>query len=211
MSKFIMGRKLGMTQVFTEEGIVIPVTVVEVQPCTVVRKREESKDGYNALVIGYEGIKERRINNPQKGLFTKMNVSLKKYLKEFKVSDINNFEIGQNIKVSDMFKNGDIVDVSGVSKGKGFQGNIKRHGQSRGKETHGSHYHRRPGSMGACSTPSRVLKGKKLPGHMGVDKVTVQNLDIVRVDEERNVILVKGAVPGPKRGLLTIKSAVKKK
>jgi large subunit ribosomal protein L3 len=210
MSKFVMGRKLGMTQVFNEDGNVIPVTVVEVKPCTVVRKKEIENDGYDALVVGFEGVNEKKLNKPQNGLFTKMNVSPKKYLKEFKVDDMNAFEIGKSIKVSDMFKDGDIVDVTGISKGKGFQGSIKRHGQSRGKETHGSHYHRGPGSMGACSTPSRVMKGKKLPGHMGVDKVTVQNLDVVKVDEERNVILVKGAVPGPKKGLLTIKKAIKK-
>jgi large subunit ribosomal protein L3 len=209
MKKFIIGRKIGMTQLFKEDGEVIPVTVVEAGQCTVVRKKDIENDGYSALVIGYEDIKEKRLNKPEKGLFQKMDVAMKKYLKEFIVEDVEKYEIGNEIKLEDMFKDGEKVDVTGISKGKGFQGVIKRYGQSRGRETHGSHYHRGVGSMGGCSSPAKVFKGKKLPGHMGVDKVTVQNLNVVKVIADKSIMLIKGAIPGPKGGLLTIKETVK--
>jgi large subunit ribosomal protein L3 len=174
-----------------------------------VQKKTIDNDGYGAVKVGFGQVSEKRITKPEKGLFSKIKVQAKKHLKEFRVDDFEKYEIGQEINVSDMFQPGDRVDVSGVSKGKGFQGTIKRYGQSGGKETHGSMYHRRVGSMGANTSPARVFKGKKLPGHMGVDNVTVQNLDIVRVDAERNLLLVRGAVPGPKGGLLVVKDTVK--
>jgi large subunit ribosomal protein L3 len=206
--KGILGRKLGMTQIFAEDGTVIAVTVVEAGPVTVVQKKTNEKEGYNAIQVGYTDLKEKHANKPKQGHFAKASVELKKYLKEFRVEDISAFEIGQEIK-ADLFEAGEKVDVSGISKGKGFQGSIKRHGQHRGPMTHGSHYHRGPGSMGSSAYPGRVFKGKKLPGHMGNVKITVQNLDVVRVDAEKNILLVKGAVPGPKGGLLTIQKSVK--
>lgn len=209
MNKFILGKKIGMTQIFDENGLSIPVTVIEAGPCTVVQKKTVESDGYNSLKVGYEKANEKRMNKPEKGLFSKVNAEAKKYLKEFRVANVENYELGQDINVSDMFQSGDRVDVSGISKGKGFQGTIKRYGQSGGNETHGSMYHRRVGSMSANTNPARVFKGKKLPGHMGSDNVTIQNLDVVRVDAERNLLLLKGAVPGPKGGLLVIKDTVK--
>ncbi|HHW00756.1 MAG TPA: 50S ribosomal protein L3 [Clostridiaceae bacterium] len=209
MNKAILGKKIGMTQIFDEEGLVIPVTVIEAGPCTVVQKKTIETDGYNAIKVGFEDVPERKLNKPEKGLFAKINVSHKKHLKEFKFEDCDKYEVGQEIKVSDMFAAGDVVDVSGISKGKGFQGAIKRHGFSIGRKTHGSKYHRGAGSMGSATTPGRIFKGKKLPGHMGAERVTIQNLDVVRVDAERNLLLVKGSVPGPKGGLLIIKEAVK--
>lgn len=209
MQKFILGKKIGMTQVFTEDGLVIPVTVIEAGPCSIVQKKTVENDGYNALKIGFQDIKDKKLNKPDRGLFSKIKADAKKYLREFKVDDIEKYEVGSEIKVSEMFQDGDKIDVSGISKGKGFQGVIKRHGQSIGPKTHGSRYFRRPGSMGAGTSPGRVFKGKKLPGHMGVDKVTIQNLRIEKVDSERNLLLVKGAVPGPKGTLLTVRSAVK--
>lgn len=209
MKKSILGIKVGMTQLFTEEGLVIPVTVIQAGPCTVVQKKTMDNDGYEALKVGFIDTTEKKLNKPDKGQFGKVKVQPKRYLRELKVPESQSYEIGQTIKVSDMFQNGDRVDISGISKGKGFQGNIKRHGQKGGNETHGSMYHRRPGSMGSNTNPARVFKGKKLPGHMGLDKVTVQNLDVVRVDEEKNVLLVRGAVPGPKGGLVVIKGTVK--
>lgn len=209
MKKVILGRKIGMTQLFNEDGLSIPVTVIEAGPCTVVQKKTIESDGYNALRVGFVNAVEKRLNKPDKGLFSKSKVAVKKFVKEFRLEDINGFEVGQDISIADMFQNGDKVDVSGISKGKGFQGTIKRYGQSGGPETHGSMYHRRVGSMGSNTSPARVFKGKKLPGHMGSDKITVQNLNIVRVDTERNLLLVKGAVPGPKGGLLVIKNTVK--
>lgn len=206
---FFLGKKLGMTQVFDENGNVIPVTVIETSPCTVIQLKTNEVDGYSAVKIGYENILEKKLNKPEKGLFAKNKLAPKKFLKEFRVDNLEEYQIGQNIKVSEMFKDGDKLDITGISKGKGFQGVIKRYGHARGKETHGSMYHRRVGSMGACSTPGRVFKGKKLPGHMGHDRVTVQNLVLVRIDEKRNVILVKGAVPGPRGAYLEIKGAVK--
>lgn len=205
--KGILGKKLGMTQIFTEEGIVVPVTVVEAGPNVVTQVKTVEKDGYNAIQVGFEDAKEKSLNKPQKGHLAAANV-LKKHLKEFRVDAVEEFTVGQEIK-ADLFAAGELIDVTGISKGKGFQGPIKRHGQSRGPETHGSRYHRRPGSMGACSFPGRVFKNKKLAGHMGSVKVTVQNLEVVRVDADKNLILVKGAIPGPKGSMVTIKEAVK--
>lgn len=209
MNKFILGKKVGMTQVFNEAGLSIPVTVIQAGPCPVVQKKTVDNDGYEALKVGFDDVAEKKLNKPEKGVFSKVKVSPKRFLREFRTEEVAKYEVGQEIKVSDMFQAGDRVDVSGISKGKGFQGTIKRYGQSGGPETHGSMYHRRVGSMGSNTHPARVFKGKKLPGHMGVDKVTVQNLDIVRVDSERNLLLVKGAVPGPKGGLLVISETVK--
>ena len=205
--KGILGKKLGMTQIFTEEGIVVPVTVVEAGPNVVTQVKTVEKDGYNAIQVGFEDAKEKSLNKPQKGHLAAANV-LKKHLKEFRVEAVEEFTVGQEIK-ADLFAAGEKIDVTGTSKGKGFQGPIKRHGQSRGPESHGSRYHRRPGSMGACSFPGRVFKNKKLAGHMGSVKVTVQNLEVVRVDADKNLILVKGAIPGPKGSMVTIKEAVK--
>ena len=205
--KGILGKKLGMTQIFTEEGIVVPVTVVEAGPNVVTQVKTVEKDGYNAIQVGFEDAKEKSLNKPQKGHLAAANV-LKKHLKEFRVDAVEEFTVGQEIK-ADLFAAGEIIDVTGISKGKGFQGPIKRHGQSRGPESHGSRYHRRPGSMGACSFPGRVFKNKKLAGHMGSVKVTVQNLEVVRVDADKNLILVKGAIPGAKGSVVTLKEAVK--
>ena len=205
--KGILGKKLGMTQIFTEEGIVVPVTVVEAGPNVVTQVKTVEKDGYNAIQVGFEDAKEKSLNKPQKGHLAAANV-LKKHLKEFRVDSVEGYTVGQEIK-ADVFAAGEMIDVTGISKGKGFQGPIKRHGQSRGPESHGSRYHRRPGSMGACSYPGRVFKNKKLAGHMGSVKVTVQNLEVVRVDADKNFILVKGAIPGAKGSVVTLKEAVK--
>lgn len=205
--KGILGTKLGMTQIFTEEGIVLPVTVVEAGPVVVTQIKTTEKDGYNAIQVGFKDAKEKSLNKPQKGHLAAANV-LKKHLKEFRVDSVEGYTVGQAIN-ADLFAAGEKIDVTGISKGKGFQGPIKRHGQSRGPESHGSRYHRRPGSMGACSFPGRVFKNKKLAGHMGSVTVTVQNLEVVRVDAEKNLILVKGAIPGAKGSIVTIKEAVK--
>lgn len=209
MNKFILGKKIGMTQIFNEIGLSIPVTVIQAGPCAVVQKKTVENDGYAAIKLGFGEIPEKKLNKPEKGLFTKIKVSSRKYLKEFRTGDVAKYEVGQEIKASDMFNNGDKIDVSGTSKGKGFQGTIKRHGQSRGPETHGSMYHRRPGSMGAGTSPGRVFKGKKQPGHMGFEKITVQNLEVIRVDSERNLLLVKGAIPGPKGSIVAVREAIK--
>jgi large subunit ribosomal protein L3 len=209
MNKFILGKKVGMTQIFAEDGTIIPVTVIEAGPCVVIQRKTVEKDGYTALKVAYADANTKKMNKPEKGVFEKVNIAPKKYIREFKSSTVDSFEVGQEINVSQMFQAGDSVDVSGVSKGKGFQGNIKRHGQSGGKETHGSMYHRRVGSMGANTNPARVFKGKKLPGHMGMEKITVQNLNIVQVDGERNLLLVKGSIPGQKGTLVTVKNTVK--
>ena len=195
MQKAILGRKVGMTQVFTEDGVVIPVTVIAAGPVSVVQKKTVENDGQHTT-------------KPLKGHFAKAGVALKKVLREFRLDDCASYNVGDEI-TAEIFAAGDKVDVTGTSKGKGFAGSIKRWGSHRGPMTHGSGYHRRPGSLGACSTPSRVMKNKKLPGHMGVEKVTIQNLDVVRVDAEKNLILVKGAVPGAKGGLLIVKNTVK--
>ena len=205
--KGILGKKIGMTQIFTEHGEVIPVTVVEAGPVVVTQVKTTENDGYTAIQVGFQDAKEKSLNKPQKGHLAAAN-TLKKHLKEFRVDAVEEFTVGQEIK-ADLFAAGELIDVTGISKGKGFQGPIKRHGQSRGPETHGSRYHRRPGSMGACSYPGRVFKNKKLAGHMGSVKVTVQNLEVVRVDADKNLILVKGAIPGAKGSVVTIKEAVK--
>lgn len=209
MKKFILGRKIGMTQVFNESGLSIPVTVIEAGPCTVIQKKTIENDGYNAIKVGFVDITEKKLNKPEKGQFSKLKLAPKKFLREFRLEGDVSFEVGNDIKIEEMFQVGEKVDVSGISKGKGFQGTIKRYGQKGGPESHGSMYHRRPGSMGSNTTPARVFKGKKLPGHMGVDKITVQNLEVVRVENERNLLLIKGAVPGPKGALLVIKNTVK--
>lgn len=211
MEKAILGRKLGMTQVFDETGIMIPVTVVEAGPMTVVRKKTQERDGYQAVQVAYEDIREDKLNKPEQGVFKKANVTAKRVLKEFKYSDCDKYEIGTEIKC-DMFTDGDTVDVSGVSKGHGFSGAIKRWNQARLKMTHGTGpVHRSIGSTGACSTPSKVIKGLHMPGQYGHDNVTIQNLKIVKVDVARNVLLIKGAVPGPNGSLVTVKQAVKVK
>lgn len=209
MKKCILGKKIGMTQVFDENGTVIPVTVVLAGPVAVIQKKTVEIDGYNAIKVGFEDISEKRVNKPLKGQFEKANVTPKRYMREFKLDDISGYEVGNVIKVEDMFQNGDKVDVTGISKGKGYAGTVKRFGTARGRMTHGSGYHRGLGSMGAHSDPSRIFKGKVMPGHMGAEKVTVQNLTVVRVDAERGLMLIKGAVPGPKGGLLVIKDSVK--
>lgn len=208
MKKAILGTKLGMSQIFMEDGTVVPVTVIAAGPCVVVQKKTVETDGYDAVQVGFGDQKEKLANKPKKGHFAKANVALKKHIKEFKLENAAEMNVGDEIK-ADTFAEGERVDVTGISKGKGFAGSIKRWGQHRGPMTHGSGYHRASGSMGACSTPSKVRKGKRLPGHMGVEKVTVQNLDVVKVDAENNLICLKGAVPGAKGGLIVIKNTVK--
>ena len=205
--KAIIGKKVGMTQIFDENGYVIPVTVIEAGPCTVAQVKSVDTDGYNAVQLGFGEVKDKHINKPEKGHFAKSKLAAKKHLREFRVETAD-VKVGDEVK-ADVFAAGDKIDVQGTTKGKGFQGVIKRHGQSRGPMGHGSMYHRRPGSMGSTSTPGRVFKGKKLPGHMGVQTVTIQNLDVVRVDMDKNVLLVKGSVPGPKGAILKIKATVK--
>ena len=205
--KGILGKKIGMTQIFTEHGEVIPVTVVEAGPVVVTQIKTTENDGYTAIQVGFQDAKEKSLNKPQKGHLAAAN-TLKKHLKEFRVDSVEEYTVGQEIK-ADLFAAGELIDVTGISKGKGFQGPIKRHGQSRGPETHGSRYHRRPGSMGPTSTPGRVFPGKRLPGHMGVETVTIQNLEVVKVDLDKNVILVKGSVPGAKGSILKVKSSIK--
>ena len=208
MKKGIIGRKIGMTQIFDEKGNVIPVTVIEAGPCVVAQVKTVETDGYNAIQLGFGEVKDKHINKAEAGHFAKAKLANKKHLREFRLEDISNYKVGDEIKL-DIFEVGERIDVQGTSKGKGFQGVIKRHGQHRGPMGHGSMYHRRPGSMGATSTPGRVFKGKKLPGHMGKVTVTIQNLDVVRVDTDKNVLLVKGSVPGPKGAILKVKSTVK--
>ena len=208
MQKAILAKKLGMTQIFDDAGRVIPVTVVEAGPCAVVQKKTVENDGYEAVQVGFIDKKEKKANKPEKGHFAKAGVAPKKFLREFKLDDVSGLNVGDEIK-ADVFAADDKVDVAGISKGKGYAGTIKRWGTHRGPMTHGSGYHRGPGSMGMCSYPGRVFKGKRLPGHMGVERVTVQNLTIVRVDAEQNIILIKGGLPGPKGGLLVIKNTVK--
>ena len=211
MKKAILAKKLGMTQIFTENGTVIPVTVLEAGPCKVVQRKTVEKDGYSALQVGFGDIRPGLVNKPEKGhIAANLGASANPYrfLRELKLDDCDAYEVGSDIK-ADMFEAGEHVDVSGTSKGKGFQGAIKRHGQTRGPMTHGSKYHRGLGSMGSGTTPGRVRKGKKAPGHMGAEAVTVQNLEVVRTDAEKNLILIKGAVPGIKGALVVIKSTVK--
>ena len=208
MKKAIIGKKVGMTQIFDEKGNVIPVTVIEAGPCSVVQVKTVETDGYDAVQLGFGSVKENKLNKPEKGHFTKVKVTPVKHLREFRLSDVSNVKVGDEIK-ADVFTAGETVDIQGTTKGKGFQGVIKRHGQSRGPMGHGSMYHRRPGSMGSTSTPGRVYKGKNLPGHMGYETVTVQNLEIVKVDMDKNVILIKGSVPGNKGAILKIRNSVK--
>jgi large subunit ribosomal protein L3 len=207
MTKGILGRKIGMTQVFAENGLLIPVTVVEAASNVVLQKKTVENDGYEAIQIGFEDKREKLANKPEKGHVSKANTAPKRFVREISGVDLAAYEVGQEVKV-DIFAAGEAVDVTGISKGKGFQGAIKRHGQSRGPMAHGSRYHRRPGSMGPVA-PNRVFKGKLLPGRMGGEQVTVQNLEIVKIDVERNLLLIKGNVPGAKKALLKIKSAVK--
>lgn len=224
MKKAILATKVGMTQIFNEDGVLVPVTVLLAGPCQVTQIKTVENDGYSAVQVGYVDKKERIANRDKggkkeivhrhgvgkalKGHFDKAGVSSKRYVREFKFDNAEEYTLGSEIKV-DMFAAGDKIDASAISKGKGFQGAIKRHGQHRGPMTHGSKFHRHQGSNGACSSPSRVFKGKGMPGHMGCVKVTVQNLEVVRVDAEKNLLLVKGAVPGPKKALVTIKETVK--
>ena len=209
MTKGILGKKVGMTQIFTESGELIPVTVVEATPNVVLQVKTVETDGYEAIQVGYQDKREVLSNKPAKGHVAKANTAPKRFIKEFKNVELGEYEVGKEIKV-DVFLAGDVVDVTGTTKGKGFQGAIKRHGQSRGPMSHGSRYHRRPGSMGPVA-PNRVFKNKRLAGRMGGDRVTIQNLEVVKVDVERNVILIKGNIPGAKKSLITIKSAVKAK
>jgi large subunit ribosomal protein L3 len=209
MTKGILGRKIGMTQVFAENGDLIPVTVIEATPNVILQKKSTETDGYNAVQLGFEDKREKLSNKPEKGHVAKANTAPKRFVKELREASLDGYEVGQEVKV-DIFAAGETVDVTGISKGKGFQGSIKRHGQSRGPMSHGSRYHRRPGSMGPVA-PNRVFKNKLLPGRMGGERITVQNLEIVKVDAERNLLLIKGNVPGAKKALITVKSAVKSK
>ena len=209
MKKGIIGKKIGMTQIFDESGKVVPVTVVEVGPCTVVQKKTVQNDGYDAVQLGYGDAKANKVNKPMKGHFDKADVAPKKSLREFRFDDCASYNIGDIIK-ADAFACGDAVDVCGVSKGKGYQGAIKRHGQKTLRHTHGTGpVGRQPGSMGAISDPSRIFKGKGMAGHMGAEQVTVQNLEVVKVDVENNLIAVKGAIPGPKGGLVVLTDSKK--
>lgn len=210
MQKGIIGKKIGMTQIFTEAGKVIPVSVIEAGPCVVVQKKTVENDGYAAVQFGYGDATAKSLKKPLTGHFKKADVALKKHLKEFRLSDTESVNVGDIVK-ADVFAEGDIVDVTGTSKGKGFAGTIKRWNNHRLKETHGTGpVHRHAGSMGACSSPSRIFKGKGMPGHLGAEKVTIQNLEVVRVDAENNLIAVKGAIPGPKNGIVTVRDSVKK-
>ena len=208
MKKAIIGKKVGMTQIFDETGKVIPVTVIEAGPCTVAQVKTVETDGYDAVQLGFGEVKDKHINKPEKGHFAKAGLEAKKHLREFRLESVEGVKVGDEVK-ADVFEAGEKVDVQGISKGKGFQGVIKRHGQHRGPMGHGSMYHRRPGSMGSTSTPGRVFKGKRLPGHMGANTITIQNLEVVSVDLDKNVILVKGSVPGANGAILKIKQSVK--
>lgn len=202
-----MGTKIGMTQIFDEDGKAIPVTIIETGPCTVVQKKTVETDEYSAIQVGYKSCKENKVTKPNKGHFKKANVKPMRFISEFRVENVNDYEVGQEIR-ADIFKAGDLVDVTGISKGKGFAGGIKRHNFSRGPMSHGSKYHRRSGSLGAKG-PARVFKGRKMPGRMGGERVTVQGLKIVRVYPEKNLLLIRGAVPGSRKALITIKNSVK--
>ncbi|CDA29217.1 MULTISPECIES: 50S ribosomal protein L3 [Eubacterium] len=208
MKKAILATKVGMTQIFNEDGSLVPVTVLQAGPCVVTQVKTVENDGYSAVQVGFGEKREKLVNKPMKGMFDKAGVPYKRFVREFKFENAEEYSVKDEIK-ADIFTAGDKVDASAIAKGKGFQGAIKRHGQSRGPMAHGSKYHRHAGSNGACSSPSKVFKGKKMPGHMGAKKVTTQNLEIVRVDAENNLILVKGAVPGPKKALVTIKETCK--
>ncbi len=208
MKKAILATKIGMTQIFAEDGELIPVTVLQAGPCVVTQVKTEEIDGYSAVQVGFVDKREKLSTKPMKGHFEKAGTSVKRFVREFKFEDAESYELGQEIK-ADIFEAGDKIDATAISKGKGYQGAIKRHGQHTGPKTHGSKYHRHAGSNGMASDPSKVMKGKKMPGHMGSVQVTVQNLEIVKIDVENNVILVKGSVPGPKKSLVTLKESVK--
>ena len=208
MKKAILATKVGMTQVFTEDGALIPVTVLQAGPCVVTQVKTVENDGYAAVQVGFADIREKLVNKPVKGQFDKAGVSYKRYIREFRFENAEEYKVADEIK-ADIFAAGDKVDATAISKGKGFQGAIKRHGQHRGPMAHGSKFHRHAGSNGAASDPSKVFKGKKMPGQMGNKRITIQNLEVVRVDAEKNILLVKGAVPGPKKCLVTIKETVK--
>ena len=208
MKKAILATKVGMTQIFNEDGVLTPVTVLQAGPCVVTQVKTVDNDGYSAVQVGFGDIREKLVNKPMKGHFAKAGVAPKRFVREFKLEDAESYTVGQEIK-ADVFAAGDKIDATAKSKGKGFQGAIKRHGQSRGPMTHGSKYHRHAGSNGSATTPGRVFKGKKMAGHMGAVRITVQNLEVVRVDAEQNLILVKGAVPGPKKSLVMIKESTR--
>jgi 50S ribosomal protein L3, bacterial len=208
MKKAILATKVGMTQIFNENGVLTPVTVLQAGPCAVTQVKTAENDGYDAVQVGFGDIREILVNKPKKGHFAKAGVAVKRYLKEFRFDNATDYAVGQEIKV-DIFSEGDKIDATAKSKGKGFQGAIKRHGQSRGPMAHGSKFHRHAGSNGSATSPGKVAKGKKMPGHMGAVRVTIQNLEVVRVDVENNVILVKGAVPGPKKSMVMLKESVK--
>jgi len=209
MSKNILGKKVGMTQIFTGQGLAIPVTVIEAGPCIVVQKKTPDKDGYSAIQVGFAEKRERLFNKPQKGHFARAGVRPLRFLREFRLDSADGYQVGQEIK-ADVFAEGEKVDVVATSRGKGFAGGIKRHGFHRGPMTHGSKYHRRPGSLGAKG-PARVYKGRKLPGHMGAERVTVQNMEVIKVDAGRNLLAIRGAIPGPRGGLVIIKETVKQR
>lgn len=208
MKKAILGKKLGMTQIFDEKGKVIPVTVVEAGPCVVIQKKTSEKDGYDAVQVGFQEIREKLVNKPMKGHFNKSGVTLRRFVKELKLENSNEYQVGQEIK-AEVFAAGEKIDVTGISKGKGFQGAIKRWHTQRGPMSHGSKFHRAPGSNGASSDPSRTFKNKHMPGHMGHAKATVLNLEVAKVISEKNLILIKGGIPGPNKGLVVIRNAVK--
>ena len=208
MKKAILATKVGMTQIFNEDGVLTPVTVLQAGPCVVTQVKTVENDGYSAVQVGFVDKREKLVNKPMKGQFDKAGVSYKRFVREFRLEDAESYEVAQEIK-ADIFAAGDKVDATAISKGKGFQGAIKRHNQHRGPMTHGSKFHRHQGSNGACSSPSKVFKGKGMPGHMGSVKVTTQNLEVVRVDADKNLLLIKGAVPGAKKALITVKETTK--
>ena len=208
MKKAILATKVGMTQIFNEDGVLTPVTVLQAGPCVVTQVKTVENDGYSAVQVGFVDKREKLVNKPMKGQFDKAGVSYKRFVREFRFENAEEYSVKDEIK-ADIFAAGDKIDATAISKGKGFQGAIKRHGQSRGPMAHGSKFHRHQGSNGACSDPSKVFKGKGMPGHMGSKRITIQNLEVVRIDAENNLILVKGAVPGPKKALVTLKETVK--
>ena len=208
MKKAILATKVGMTQIFNEDGVLTPVTVLQAGPCVVTQVKTVENDGYSAVQVGFVDKREKLVNKPVKGHFDKAGVSYKRFVREFRLEDAENYNVKDEIKV-DVFAAGDKVDATAISKGKGFQGAIKRHGQSRGPMAHGSKFHRHAGSNGSATSPGKVFKGKKMPGRMGGVKVTIQNLEVVRVDADNNLLLIKGAVPGSKKCLVTVKNSVK--
>ena len=208
MKKAILATKIGMTQIFSEDGVLTPVTVLQAGPCVVTQVKTVEKDGYDAVQVGYEDIREKLVTKPVKGHFDKAGVPVKRFLREFRLENAAEYAPGQDNGV-DVFEEGDKIDVTSRSKGKGYQGAIKRHGQSRGPMAHGSKYHRHAGSNGTSASPSRVFKGKKMPGHMGAKKVTIQNLTVVKVDKENNLLMIKGAVPGARKSMVVVRNAVK--